>query len=86
VTPPFDSASPLSERRLGASRANWLVLQLLFYAKSELTEGRPFFQIALLLLQIDGLVFVPGDGGANLGRGLTQLGLLVGVEALFGAC
>ena len=39
----------------------------------------------LLLVQIDLLVLVAGDAGANLGRSLAQLGLRVGVEPFLGA-
>jgi hypothetical protein len=64
---------------LGASRTNWLVLLLQFYANSILSEKE------LLLFQVDGLVLVAVDGVANLGRGLAQPGLPVGEERLFGA-
>lgn len=39
----------------------------------------------LLMFQVNALIFVACDGGANLGRGLACLGLLVGEDTLFGA-
>jgi hypothetical protein len=56
---------------MGASRANWLVLLVQFYANSDAVL--PECPEALLLLQIDALVLVAGDGGANLSRSLAQL-------------
>jgi len=44
-----------------------------------------FVVAALLLLQVDGLVFALIDGFANLGWGLAQLGLSIGKESLSGA-
>ncbi len=45
VTPPFDAPEAsrrkavVGERSLGASRANWLVLHLSFYVKSDFEAG-----------------------------------------------
>ena len=39
----------------------------------------------LLLVEVDGLVFVAGDGFADLGWVFAEFGLLVGEEALLGA-
>ena len=63
---------------MGASPFNWLVLLPPFYANSGLPAG-------LLLLQLDALVFVSRNLGANLGGRFAQLGLLVGEEAFLGA-
>jgi len=45
----------------------------------------PAASSGLLLFQVDALVFVAGDGGANLGRGLACLGHPVGEKAFPGA-
>src|ERR1035437_10339010 len=55
------------------------LLLLPFYANSCFAAAR------LLLLQIDALVLVADNGGANLRGSLAQLGLLVSKEAFLGA-
>src|ERR1035437_22880 len=55
------------------------LLLLPFYANSCFAAAR------LLLLQINALVLVADNGGANLSRSLAQLGLLVSKEAFLGA-
>jgi hypothetical protein len=39
----------------------------------------------LLLFEVDGLIFVMGNGGSDLGWCSAKFGLLVNEEALFGA-
>ena len=62
--PPLRRRPVAEDPGLGANRNNRLMLLLLFYANSG-------FAARLLLLQIDALVLVADDGGANLRRSLA---------------
>src|ERR1035438_1095298 len=78
------------------ARANWLVLQLLFYSSFD-SGGRhqtppglapllvQLLPLRLLLFQINRLVVVPGDPCANRGRCLALLCQAIGVERFLGA-